>query len=79
VTGLDTDDRRARRRRRRRGPGALTILAALALAGLAFVIGLALGRALEEGPAPGGTVTAVRTLDPVPLPPATTTVTVTNP
>jgi len=46
-----------------------------------FVLGVALGRALEENPRPGGPVTAVRTLNPLPLPPArvTDTVTVTAP
>jgi hypothetical protein len=50
---------------------------AVAAVALAFVLGLAVGRALEEGPAPGGTRTSVRTLEPQPLPPAATTVTVT--
>jgi hypothetical protein len=54
------------------------VLVAVGLVLLAFVVGLALGQALEEGPDPGGTVTAVRTLRPVPLPPVTETVTVTN-
>jgi len=52
---------------------------ALTLLGLtaAFVVGLALGRALEEGPAPNAVQTSVRTLQPRPLPPAARTVTVT--
>ena len=52
----------------------------LALAGtiVAFLVGLSLGRALEDGPAPGETRTSVRTLRPLPLAPAAlTTVTVT--
>jgi hypothetical protein len=51
----------------------------LALAGLvaALLIGLSIGRALEDGPSPGGTQTNVRTLEPQPLPPAARTVTVT--
>ncbi len=52
---------------------ALTLLGLV----LAFVVGTALGRALEEGPAPGATRTSVRTLEPQPLPPAAKTVTVT--
>jgi hypothetical protein len=32
------------------------------LAALAFLIGVALGQALQERPAPGGTVTTVRTV-----------------
>jgi hypothetical protein len=63
---------RSRPRNRLLGP-ALTLLGVL----VAFVVGLALGRALEEGPAPGGTRTSVRTLEPQPLPPAAKTVTVT--
>jgi hypothetical protein len=55
------------------------VVAALLLLTLVFLVGLALGRALEEGPEPEGTVTQVRTLQPVPLPPATRTVTVTGP
>lgn len=53
------------------------MLATLALAAAAFVVGMALGQALAEAPEPGGTVTAVRTLEPLPLPPAERTVTVT--
>jgi hypothetical protein len=51
----------------------LAVLALLA----ALLLGLSLGRALEDGPAPGGTQTNVRTLKPQPLPPAARTVTVT--
>ena len=43
---------------------------------LAFLLGLGLGRALEEAPAEGDR-TIVRTLDPLPLAPAEQTVTVT--
>jgi hypothetical protein len=43
---------------------------------LAFVLGLGLGRALEQPPA-GGDRTIVRTLNPLPLAPAEQTVTVT--
>jgi hypothetical protein len=43
------------------------------------MLGLAVGRALEEGPRPAGTITQVRTLTPLELPPATRTVTVTSP
>jgi hypothetical protein len=52
---------------------------ALAVLGLvaALLLGISIGRALEDGPSPGGTQTSVRTLEPEPLPPATRTVTVT--
>jgi hypothetical protein len=44
---------------------------------LLLAVGISIGRALEDGPSPGGTRTLVRTLDPRPLAPAATTVTVT--
>jgi hypothetical protein len=49
---------------------------------LVFVIGVAVGEALHDNPAPGGTQTLVRTLEPLPLAPAaqgTVTVTTTVP
>lgn len=51
---------------------------ALAL-GLAvvFLMGIALGQALDDGPEPGGITTSVRTLTPLPQQPPTRTVTVT--
>lgn len=52
---------------------ALTMLGLVA----ALLIGISFGRALEDGPSPGGTQTNVRTLEPQPLPPAARTVTVT--
>ena len=63
---------RARRRRQLWRPFliGLGVLAAL-------LVGISLGRALEDGPDPGGTQTNVRTLQPQPLPPAARTVTVT--
>jgi hypothetical protein len=47
------------RRRPRRWPR--VVLAAL-LAAIVFLLGLALGKALEERPVPNGTVTTVRTV-----------------
>jgi hypothetical protein len=48
---------------------------------LAFLLGMAFARTLDERPRPGGVVTDVRTLTPLPQqPPArTVTVTVTSP
>lgn len=69
-------NRAARRRPRRRRPIG-RLVAALALAVLLLLLGISVGRALEDGPSPGGTQTNVRTLDPRPLPPAGRTVTVT--
>jgi hypothetical protein len=51
---------------------------ALATGVLVFWVGVALGRALEEAPKPGGTRTFVRTLEPDTLPAVTRTVTVTT-
>jgi hypothetical protein len=52
---------------------------ALVVLGLvvALLVGISLGRALEDGPSPGGTQENVRTLQPQPLPPAARTLTVT--
>lgn len=63
-------------RRRERNP---LVRPALALLGLlaALLLGVSIGRALEDGPNPGGTQTNIRTLNPQPLPPASRTVTVT--
>lgn len=69
---------RSRRPPRRREPSPLLrpALAALALL-VALVLGISIGRALEDGPNPGGTQTQMRTLEPQPLPPAARTVTLT--
>lgn len=66
---------RARRRRRRLRGARAALVAAAAL--LVFAVGLALGRALEEGPAGARTITSVRTLKPLPLAPPAKTVTIT--
>jgi hypothetical protein len=69
----------ARRPPPRRGRAG--ILLALGAAVIAFVLGIALGQALDDNPEPGGTQTLVRTLNPLPLAPAareTVTLTTTN-
>jgi len=69
---------RRRERRRRRVPSWALVGAGLLVA---FVVGIAVGESLHDIPAPGGTQTLVRTLQPLPLAPAartTVTVTVTN-
>jgi hypothetical protein len=43
-----------------------------------FVAGLAVGRAVEDAPDPGGTQTIVRTLEPLTIEPRERTVTVTT-
>jgi hypothetical protein len=68
-----------RRRRGSRRPRRLLVAAGLLLV---FALGIALGQALQDNPAPGGTQTGVRTLKPLQLPPAarsTVTVTVSGP
>ena len=60
----------------KRSPLWRPFLAALGVVA-ALLLGISLGRALEDGPSPGGTQTSVRTLSPQPLPPAARTVTVT--
>ena len=67
-----------RRPPRKRPPNPL-LKPALVVLGLviALLVGISVGRALEDGPSPGGTQTNVRTLEPQPLPPAAMTVTVT--
>jgi hypothetical protein len=55
----------------------MRLVAAAVLAVLLLFLGISVGRALEDGPSPGGTQTGVRTLEPRPLPPAGSTVTVT--
>ena len=65
------------RRQRRRRP-LLRVLAWLVVIAVVFALGLALGEALHDNPSGGGTQTLVRTLKPLPLPPARETVTVTR-
>ena len=53
------------------------MLLILALAAV-FLLGIAVGQALDDGPSPSGNVTSVRTLSPLPQQPPTRTVTVTQ-
>ena len=62
------------RRRVRRG----CVAALIVVGAVLFAIGVAVGEALHDNPRPGGTQTRVRTLRPLPLPPARETVTVTT-
>ena len=74
---------RPRRRGRRPSPreNLARLLLVLLLLVLAFLLGIAVAQTLDERPEPGGVVTDVRTLSPLPQePPArTVTVTVTSP
>lgn len=69
---------RARARRRRRSRCVVTSILGLALLGVVFLAGLAIGRAVEDAPRPGGTQTVVRTLEPLTVEPQERTVTVTT-
>jgi hypothetical protein len=71
---------RDRERRRRSSPGRriLTWIVRLLAVAVIFVAGLAVGRALEDAPEPGGTQTIVRTLEPLTVEPSERTVTVTT-
>jgi hypothetical protein len=76
VTASQRPARRPPRRRRGRAILGWGLRAAVVAA--VFGVGVALGRALEEGDRPASTQTLVRTLDPLPLAPARVTVTVTT-
>lgn len=80
MSALDGSGRRRRRGAGRRRSVARTLLALLAVV-LAFLLGVAFARTLDERPEPGEPVTTVRTLAPVPeeAPVSTLTVTVTQP
>ena len=64
--------------RRRAARTALRLGLGIALVAAVFAAGLALGEALHDNPKPGVTITGVRTLKPLPLPPIHRTVTVTT-
>lgn len=69
-----TPEHRPRPQRRKPLWRPLLVLVGLAAA---LIAGVSIGRALEDGPSPGGIRTNVRTLEPQPLPPVARTVTVT--
>jgi hypothetical protein len=69
---------RARVARRARGSRALRWGLLVLLLAVVFFAGLAIGKALEQAPEPGGIQTRLRTLVPATLAPAERTVTVTT-
>lgn len=76
----ESSRRQPRPRRSRRDAIGRVVLLVVGLA-LAFVVGMAFAKTLDERPKPGGTETIVRTLTPLPqgAPTRTVTVTVTSP
>lgn len=74
---MSLSEERLRARRRKQRNRFLRPAAAGLLGAIVLLVGIAIGRALSDGPAPGGTRTSVRTLQPQPLQPAAKTVTVT--
>ena len=78
MTMLESSRRSARPRRTRRETVGRVLLAVVALT-LAFLLGIAFARTLDERPKSSGTETIVRTLTPLPqdAPGRTVTVTVT--
>jgi len=65
VTELDLRPRRSTARARRRRP-VLRVVLVVAAGLLLFALGVAFGKALGDRPAPGGTQTIIRTLEPLP-------------
>ncbi len=82
MTALESSrSQRRRERSRSRAARARRIagwLLGLIVLAAAFVAGLAIGKAVEEGPNPGGTQTIVRTIEPLTVEPRERTVTVTT-
>jgi hypothetical protein len=75
---LERPSRERRHGRRRFFPRWIAFLFVLVAV---FVVGIAIGKTLDDGPDPGRVTTSVRTLAPLPQepPPRTVTVTVTQP
>ena len=71
-----------RERDRRRGPSPgrriVVWILRLAVVAVVFVAGVAVGKALDDAPNPGGSQTIVRTLEPLTAEPRERTVTVTT-
>jgi len=66
VTALQQPSRERPRRRPRRRRPVLTVLVVAVGAVVVFLVGVAFGLALHDDPEPGGSVTIVRTLEPLP-------------
>ncbi len=72
------EERRRAARRRSRGRRLTVWIIRFAVLALVFVAGMAIGRAIDDTPRPGGTQTIVRTLEPLTVAPQERTVTVTT-
>ena len=62
---MSSELRRVRTRAARRRPW-LRVVVAVAAAAVIFALGVSLGLALDDRPVPGGTITSIRTLEPLP-------------
>jgi hypothetical protein len=67
-----------RRRRRTRGRRAAAWVVRVVILAVVLFAGIAVGRALEDAPKPGGTQTIVRTIEPLTVAPRERTVTLTT-
>ena len=74
MTMPERPSARERPKPRRSGVRIALVVAAFVLV---FLVGIALGQALDDSPEPNGVTTSVRTLTPLPQAPPTRTVTVT--
>jgi hypothetical protein len=81
VSSLERPNRRAAPPRRSRRDAVGRVVLVVVGLGLAFVLGMAFSRTLDERPGSTRAETIVRTLTPLPqeVPPRTVTVTVTGP
>jgi hypothetical protein len=80
TAGAPRSSRAGYDRRRRPGTGRRIVgwIVRLLVVAAVFVAGMAVGRALEDAPSPGGSQTVVRTLEPLTVEPRERTVTVTT-
>jgi hypothetical protein len=80
TAGAPRTSRAGHDRRRRPSTGRRVVgwIVRLLVIAAVFVAGMAVGRALEDAPSPGGSQTVVRTLEPLTVEPRERTVTVTT-